>query len=282
MKIRIFLILTLLILSSATHVQAGWPQPKGQAFFKFNLFSLRASSYYNGLGEVIPITTTGLYTASLYAEYGATDRLTLITYLPLSRSVLNSIEDANGNLLQEGDEITTIGDTDIGLRYQLWKRNNFVLSTSLLLGLPLGNPSGGRTQLLQTGDGEFNQLISLETGYSLYPLPAYVKASVGYNNRTQGFSNEFRYNLEGGLTVKKRIHAIARLYSVAPLGSSNNEIEITNGVFSNRVQFMAFSPELSYEFKEKLGVSLSYGTAFSAKRILAAPSYSIGFYLKVK
>ena len=56
--------------------------------------------------------------------------------------------------------------------------------------MPIGNDSGGSQGNLQTGDGEFNQLIQLDagTGFPIGGTNGYANVYVGFNNRTNGFS----------------------------------------------------------------------------------------------
>jgi hypothetical protein len=283
MKIkRFYFTLGMLVLACTSALAGGWPQPKKQGFFKLNQFFIQANQFYAPSGDILPITTTSLYTTSFYGEYGFTDRFTGILYFPFfTRSTLNRVETADGLLLSEGDQLNAVGDTDLTLKYGLVINRPVVLSASLTLGLPIGNPSGGDTQLLQSGDGELNQILSLEAGSSLYPVPLYASALVGYNNRTAGFSDEFRYGLEVGYSYKQ-LTALVRLSGIKSLNNGKEEILPVNGIFSDRLEFLALSPELIYEFGSGGGISASVGFALSGKRILANNTFSLGYFFKLQ
>lgn len=259
----------------------GWTQKKRAGFFKLGQYILRSDRYFNPEGDLIDINPgIALYTTSLYAEYGITDRLTGIVYFPFfSRSVLNELQKRNGDI-EEGDELNSLGDTNLSLKYGLIRDRPFVLSAMLTLGLPLGDEKGGRTGVLQTGDGEFNQLLSLEAGWSLYPIPAYMSASVGFNKRSMGFSDEARFGFEAGYTLGN-FTAIARFAGVESLMNGETNPNEVQGVFGNNIEYISFSPELVYEIQEKFGVSVSVGTAFSGQQVLANPSIEAGFSWKV-
>lgn len=279
---RYYFTIGMLLLTLSAAWAGGWPQPRKHGFFKINQFFVRANQFYAPSGDILPITTTAVYTTSLYGEYGFTDRFTGILYFPFfTRSTLNRVETADGMLLSEGDQLNAVGDTDVTLKYGLIINRPVVLSASLTLGLPLGNPSGGDTQLLQSGDGEFNQMLSLEAGGSFYPVPVYVSALAGYNNRTNGFSDEFRYGLEVGYT-HQQLTALVRLSGIQSLNNGKEDILPVNGIFSDRLEFLALSPELIYEFKSGGGLSASVGFALSGKRILANNTFSLGYFFKLK
>ncbi len=259
----------------------GWTQKKKEGFFKLSQYVIWSDRYYNPGGDVIDINPgISIYTTSLYAEYGLTDRLTAILYFPFfSTSILNALQQRNGDFV-EGDQVTSLGDTDVGLKYGLIQNKSIVLSAKLTFGLPFGKAVGGRTQSLQTGDGEFNQMLTLEASHSFYPIPIYVSSALAFNNRTKGFSDEIRYGLEVGYTISK-VTLVARFSGVSSLMNGTPDPNSTQGVFGNNIEYNSFSPEIIYSIKENIGVSASVGTAFSGREVLANPSYEVGFFMKI-
>ncbi|MEM1134808.1 MAG: hypothetical protein AAGI07_03130 [Bacteroidota bacterium] len=279
------LLLTAFLLSlfiyTSSFAGGGWPQPKGSGYFKLGQYAIIADQYFTPAGDIVDITTTGFYATYLYGEYGLTDRLTATVYFPFfSRSTLNRVESNTGELVQEGDFVNSVGDTDIGLKYNIIN-SSVAVSVGLTLGIPFGNPSGGTSELLQTGDGEFNQMLSVDVSKSFSDGKVYVSAMTGFNNRTEGFSDEFRYSVETGVNFSKKWWGIMRLYGINPLDNGDGEFVANNGIFSNNIEFISLSPELVYEVKDNWGVSAGAGFAFNAKRVLAAPAYSLGVFLKI-
>ena len=278
---KIIVTTCLLSISLITFAGGGWPQPKNKGFFKLGQYILVSDRFYTPVGDIVDITTTALYTTSFYGEYGITNRLTGILYFPFfSRSTLNELQTPNGDLVEEGDELNSVGDTDITLKYGLIVNKPIVISASLTLGLPLGEAAGGRTQLLQTGDGEFNQMITIEASRSFSSINAYGTLLVAFNNRTNNFSDEFRYGAEVGISFNK-FTALTRLYAVESLNNGDDSIVPSNGIFSNNLEFVSLAPELIYNFTDKIGLSANAAFALSGQRILASPAYSFGLFLKV-
>jgi len=270
----------LLFFCNCLYADGPWTQKKGAFFFKIGQSWINADQYFNRNGEIIDITKTSLYTTSIYPEYGISPKITAVAYLPVfTRATLNKRTAPDGTVITEGDELNGIGDVKLGLKYEIYKKNSFVLSTSLHFGIPSGNPSGGSTELLQTGDGEFNQLLSLNAGYSFYPRPFYASASVAFNNRTQNFSDEYRIGGELGYTYKK-FTLILRFLNVNSFFNGNDDALSGNGLFNNNVEYFSFTPEVLYQCNEKVGFSAGIGTAFSGKSILANPIFQIGVFWK--
>lgn len=275
-----YIIVVFVLVAAQTFAGGGWPQPKRGGYFKLSQNFIRSPYFYAPDGSIVDITTIQLFTTSVYGEYGFTNRLTGLIYFPFFvRNTLNEIQyNQSGNTVP-GDAFQSIGDTDIGIKYGLIVNKPIVLSASLILGLPLGEPVGGSSQILQTGDGEFNQMIKLDASYSFYPKPVYVSAYAAFNNRTNNFSDEVRFGGEVGLTLKKFM-PIVKLNVVQSLYNGNAE-QAQNGIFSNNTEYISPTIELNYQLTDKAGISGSGGFAFAGKNILAAPNWSLGIYLKL-
>ena len=277
-------LLALFTLVLATSLSAGpWPRGKGSAYLKLYEFWLRFDEHYTSTGELDPNATLGLYNTALYGEYGLTDRLTAVVNLPFySRNVINNqVSGTRGNVIIPGEAISGIGDADLSLRYTISKAGAAVpFSATLTLGLPLGEDAGGEQMNLQTGDGEFNQLVSLEAGRSFSPN-FYATASVGVNNRTNGFSDEFRFSLEAGYALgNRRVWLIGRLTGVESLQNGETAATISStSIFSNNAEFLSVGGELNVYVTDKLGLSAGAATALSGKVIAAAPAFTAGVFL---
>jgi len=274
------IIFTLLLISTQAFAGGGWPQPKGGGYFKLSQNIIRSSYFYSPDGSLVEITTVQLFTTSLYGEYGFSNRLTGLLYFPFFvRNTLNEIQYNQSGTSIPGDSFQSIGDTDIGMKYGLIINKPVVVSATVILGLPLGEPVGGASQILQTGDGEFNQIIKVDASYSWYPKPVYASVYAAFNNRTNSFSDEVRFGAEVGLTFKKFI-PILKLNVVQSLYNGTAE-EAQNGIFSNNTEYVSPTIELNYQPTSKWGLSGSGGFALSGKNILAAPNWSMGIYLKL-
>lgn len=280
MKKNKSILLILFLVSFQCLAGGGWPQPKRGGYFKLGQNMILSSRYYGPEGDLVDITTIGMYTTSFYGEYGLTDRLTGILYFPFFvRSTLNEIQFAQSGNVIPGDDFNSIGDTDFWLKYGLIINKPIVVSTSLILGLPLGNPSGGETQILQTGDGEFNQMIRIDASHSFYPKPFYASAYAAFNNRTNDFSDEIRFGFEAGATLEKFI-PIFKVDVVQSLFNGDAEI-VQNGIFSNNTEYVSATLELNYQLNKKTGLTASTAFAFSGKNILASPNWGAGIYIKL-
>ena len=275
----LFTLLVSLVFSS-TFAGGGWTQPRGGGFFKLGQNIIIAGRYFQPDGSIADIRTISLYTTSLYGEYGLTDRLTVVAYVPFFvRSTLNAVEYTSGIPTVPGDFVNSFGDTNLGVKYGLVTGGPVVVSVGLTLGLPLGATTGGETGILQTGDGEFNQLLTVEASRAFGSW--YATALLGFNNRTNDFSDEFRYGAELGYTFGGKLTAQLRVYGVTSLMNGEARGGAGNSIFANDTEFLSVTPEVAYNITDKVGISASVGGAVFGKKILASPNYGVGVYLKL-
>lgn len=276
-------------LAISTFLQAGgpWPQPKNRGFFKIGQWWVIADQHYTDVGLIDPNITNGIFNTSLYAEYGFTDRLTGVLYFPFySRAYFNNtVSGTTGEVLTEGEAINGIGDTDIAIQYGLIVNKPVVLSARLLFGLPLGNEAGGTAGNLQTGDGEFNQMIQLDAGtsFKIAEANAYAQVYSGFNNRSNGFSDEFRFGVEGGVSfLKNKLTTTLRLIGILSLkNGDSDDIPNSTSLFANNSEHITFAPEVAYNINEKWGVSAGVGSALWGRIIFANTSFNAGVYFNL-
>ena len=271
-----------MLVGSSAFAGGGWPIPKGKGFFKLSQNAIRSDGFFTPSGDIVDIPTTSIYITSLYGEYGITDRFGVIAYAPFfSRATLNRQALPNGDELAPGDEVNSLGDFDLSVKYGLITNKPIVLSTTLTIGLPFGNDMGGETRLLQTGDGELNIMLSVEASRSFNNGKSYINTLVAFNNRSENFSDELRFGFEIGHRISDKFSGALKVLSVNSLNNGSDLETPVNGIFSNNIEFLAITPEVSYNLNEKYGVSASVGFAASGKRVLASPNYSLGIFLKI-
>lgn len=280
-------ILILIILFWSSHLLfagGGWPQQKGKGFFKLNQFWITTNQYFNGSGTVVPNEDMGQFFTSIYGEYGISDRFTGIVNWPFyARAVAYEQIGNMGQLGSAEDAINGIGDMDLMVKYGVTSGKSIAVSASLLLGVPLGESRGGVSGVLQTGDGEFNQMFQLDAGkgFTIGDVYPYTNVFVAFNNRTNGFSDEFRYGVEVGVGYKF-VFAVLRVNGVRSF-NNGSRAPINDGasLFANNAEYLAIIPEISIKISEKWGVSANMGTAAWGKLIFANRTYSVGAYFKL-
>ncbi len=184
---RICILFVLCIALGTSPASAGgWTQNEGDIYIKATYGSTSANTIYRFDGALKYPTDNGATTVRdwpmadrslfLYTEYGLLDDLTLIGTTALRRSIITTPVERR----------VTEGLSDIGLqaKYRLTTFSQQVLSLTAGLTIPTGY-SRDLEPALGTGTMTFD--LAANWGISLYPIPAYATASVGYHLRPSVF-----------------------------------------------------------------------------------------------
>lgn len=284
---NIIIVISFLIFSINLSFAGGpWPQQKGKGYFKLSESWIIFDQHFTDAGLLDPNVTTGIFNTNFYGEYGITDKLTGIVNGPFfTRNYMNNLVSATtGEILVPGEAVNALGDIDLGLKYGVKVSSlEIPVSATLILGLPTGTPSAGTQGNLQTGDGEFNQMLQIDAGAGFnltQKINSYFSTYVGFNNRTNGFSEEFRYGLEYGLGfMNRKLWVIGRIGGVESFKNGATAATTTStSLFANNTEYTSFSVETAYYVTKRVGFSASYAGAFRGEIIAAAPTYSVGVF----
>ncbi len=278
-----FLVLTL------SYAGGPWPQPKGGLYLKLSEWWTVFDQHYTDIGKIDPNVTTGIFNTNLYAEYGLTDRVTVITNANLfSRNLMNNVISGTTNeVLIPGEALNSIGDIDLGIKYGLTKPGSvFPVAVSAIFGIPTGTTGGGSQENIQTGDGEFNQMVRIDAGrgFRIGTLDAYASGYTAINNRTNNFSEEFHLGLELGVAFLNRKLWMTSRLNVVESFKNGLESGLANAtsIFANNTEYSSFGLEANYYITKKIGFSAGFAGAFRGEVIAARPSYSVGVFLDLK
>lgn len=270
--------LFLLLIVPFIAVSGGWPKKKGSGYYKIGYSLINGTHFYDDTGNKIALDRNLQFnTLSIYGEYGISDRLTAIGYFPFATTAkLEATQDL------PTVSVTTFGDMSVGFRYGLIVDKPTVISVSASLGIPTGrtstDTSGGEASL-QTGDGEFNQLIRIESGHSL-SNGFYASSYLGFNIRSQGFSEEIQFGGEIG-HVNDGLISILKFQSVNSLGNGDNTDSANSDIFNNNMELLSVAPEIALKVSDKLGFSVNHTIYLSGKKTLASPNTTIGIFLDI-
>lgn len=268
---RIIFFFLFAVLSWSNITAQAWTKEKGKSFLKLDFTSLTGNRIFDDKSEVVEFQDYSFNTFSLYGEYGITDKFTVVSYIPFLQT--NTLKES-----ASGPEASNagFGDVDIALRYALVK-NKFPLTLTLLLGIPTGEYVDPNE--LFTGDGEFNQMLKIASGAGADKW--WVQGGIGYNNRSENFSDEIRYDAEFGYKfLNKKLLTMLKLGGVSPLDNGTAATTKT-GLFSNNVAYFSPAIELMYFIKPNFGLTLrGAGAGAGARNVQATPSLSFGVFLE--
>ena len=276
MKMRTGVVIAGLLIA-LTDMSAGgaWPRKAGSGYLQLGFSTIGYDQVYDASAEKVPAPgTVRDNVLQLFTEYGLTDRLTVGLSVPFG---FISAEDYINPLLRTASVVppvpsdvsaSGIGDLVATAQFAILNHGASVLSAGFLVGFPTGDTTS--TDGLWLGDGEFNVAPRLLYGLSLYPVPMYLSADLGYNIRGAGYSNEFFGSIEAGYGfLESRLYAILQL-SVQKSTKTDPSRDIPAarlGFYNNNREFVAITPKLLYKFRGGLGVVVSYATATSGRNV---------------
>ena len=267
--------LLILIVTPYESVLAGaWPQKEGGGYYKLSFRYLKGDKVYNADGVKVPIPEFTDITLGFFGSYGLTQKLTAFMNVGLFKSTkLDTTSEAFGS----DTDVSGFGDISIGLKYGIVQLGKTIISAKLIIGIPtaLSSPDGG----IWIGTGNANQLIGIEAGHSFWPSGFYLTEGISFNNQTSGFSDQFRYYIEGGYRFSKSFLLIARLHGFYSFENGDSNILGGFGTYQNDQQFLAYNAELVYSITDNWGVSAYYESGTNGKNIISAPvlNFSVFF-----
>lgn len=290
---KVAILILISIMSTPIFAGGGWTKKKGKSYIKVSGWWIESKNFFNGQGfDSSSNVDRGLFNVNVYLEYGISDKLTAIGYIPFfSRAYENREVDQDGieSPQRPGGDLNTFGDSEVGLKYQIYKNSAVSLAGSVILGLPFGDPgSSGEVPALATGDGEFNQILRFDAGFSILNnsnFSLYGNTYVGFNNRTEGFSDEFRFGAElGAGLIENSLWLVQKLDLIESFENGDEVGQNNSGgsIFANNTEVMNLTTEIAYNFTKKLGIAGSVAIPVSGSNVFADPAYSVGLYLDIK
>jgi len=180
----------------------AWARGRNEAYVHFGISAACATRAFDENGQRVPFPGRGARRrrASVYAEAGLTDHLTLVLNAPYeqvtSRGFFNDFTTAGG------------GDFDLRLRVS----HRAALGVFAVEGgafLPLGYD---RQAFPQLGTGVIEPIVNVAYGTSIRAWPeGFMSAQIGYRIRGGGLSDEMPYSIKAGAFFHPRIGTFVAL-----------------------------------------------------------------------
>ena len=271
----------LLALCWAGESWAGaWSQPRGGYYAKLSGLHYSTTKEFDPKGKLADIgMDDNQFRARqvlAYGEYGLLERLTLTGQVGAGRLVS---EDSFVERITWG-----LGDVHLGAKYQL-TGGRLVLSDQVEVAFPSGYDRDYEPPL---GTGYSELGIRRLAGLSLYPLPLYVGAEVGYKLRGGPWSNQVSYFIELGATPRPWLFAKGFVASVDTRSKKKPEEEV--GVVPEEVGGVGVAQVSEGDFTEvgfnaavqvagPLWIDLLWKSVFKGENIGAGSSLGLGLAL---
>lgn len=263
-----------LVTFSSAVLAGAWTAKKSAYYDKVAFNYYVSKDTFNSSGNRTDTPNGGKFTdynLSNYFEYGLFDNLTVINsvaYKWLQNEDNSSTTKGNG-----------IGDIDLGLRYKLLDHEKLgIISTQLLAKVP---GLYKKSDPLPLGNGQYDAEVKLLYGRSLWPfLPGYANAEVGYRWRADDPSDEYRYLLELGFDLTRKIYTRAKLDGIISADNGKKLDGSGNPTTTNNFDLGKLDLTVGYKVAPDWGVEASYVPALYGQNTAAGATYSLAAYFK--
>ncbi|CAL2103772.1 conserved exported protein of unknown function [Tenacibaculum sp. 190130A14a] len=269
-------IFTALFVSFSVLAQSPWTKKKGEGYVQLSFTTISNYDQLYGNPDYATQREITDNTLQLYAEYGLSDKTTLIGNIPLK-------------LIQTGDAVattpiiteeskTTLGNIQLGIKH------NFINKKWLLSGqltVEANTSSYEAASGLRSGYDawSFTPLVIAGRGFDNW----YVQAFTGFDIRTNDYSSNYKLGGEVGYKAIDWLWIAGFLDGVMSLKNGDLIQPIQNiatGLYVNDQSYAAFGLKLIGEFNDKFGANLGFGGAFSGRNVPKKPAISFGLYHK--
>ena len=262
-------VVALLLVLPAALWAGAWSQAPGSYYAKVSGLFYRSEDVFNDMGKRAPMGMDGeAFRAAqsfLYLEYGLRERLTLV-------GTTNA-----GRLVGEDQfiESTTwgIGDVELGLKYQLTQKP-LIVSPQLVFKIPTGYNADFAPAM---GTGKFDAEARLLLSRSLYPLPVYFSAEMGYRLRGGAYSDQVPNLIEAGVTPHRRFFAKAFLSGTNTRSKiASEDVGVVGLAQVSEGDFVKFGGQLAIGVTGPLWVDILYESVVDGENIGAGTTWGIG------
>lgn len=258
----------------------AWTQPDGGYFVKFSGNYLFTSDEWSVDGEEQEIAAddpriTDVWFRDVsfyaYAEYGLTDRLTLVSSVPLKILTSTFTQNPGGGLPPRRVTLTNrgLGDMWISMRRAVTVQP-FGLSIQGGVKIPLyGEPEQkGFLTVPPLGTGSADAEIGAYMGKSLYPLGGYVSGGIAYRFRGGDVHDEIPFNIEAGYTHRG-------LFAKIRLDGVRNTDRPGGSVIAGDEDYLKLSPTLAWSFTDRFVLAFEAFHTFWGRNTLTGTVYSL-------
>jgi hypothetical protein len=209
------MILAVLLISIYSQAQQVWTRDKGKFYSQIGGTLYFYDSKINIDNSITAIDRKVTSNAIQgYLEYGVTDKLTANIIVPFVLSDSKNTAKTQPIGISDGS-LNAFGNINLGLTYNFYKKNGYVLSTKLQSTLPTA--SFKENTGLRTGTDSFGIAPSFLAGYGGNSF--FASAELGLNYRTNKYSSQ----TIGGFQIGKSFGANKKLLIIF-----HNEIQSSN------------------------------------------------------
>lgn len=279
--VAVFAIIAIGLVGAHTSYGQAWVQKKGNSYSQITYSSIAGESKYNNSGAPLDLAlrVTDI-TVQLYHEQGISDRLTIVGNVPI-KFVSTGDEIVSpgfsGNTLPSGN-LAGLGNVSLSAIYGLHQAGRWVYSMQLRTDLNTANEK--QDVGLRTGVAAWGVAPSFHIGHGGNGF--WTSLDLGTNLRSNNYSTQWFSNFQLGTRIGNSFHLIGLFSTLQSLenGDAEDGNAIETGLYTNNLEFNAFSLKLGFDTNDKITLWGAVGGGISGHDVIRAPAYSIAISYK--
>ena len=265
----------LLLFSMIMFGQSPWTQDKGDIFINFSFSTIGEQDRIFGNPEYNTERFITDQTYQLYAEYGLTDKTSLIFSLPLKSIETGNFSDSATTSNTNSGSKTSLGNISLGIKHQFYNKGWFLAGQ---LAAEINTSSFDATTGIRTDYDAFTftPLFLAGKGFN----KSFVQAHFGAQIRTHNYSSNFKIGGEYGYNAFKNVWLIGFVDIVKSFENGNVTLPDSNlatALYVNDQEYGAFGVKGIWQFCY-LGFTAGFGGAFFGNNVAQAPAFSMGIF----
>lgn len=262
--------------------QSPWTKDKGDLFINVSYTTI---ANYNELFGDPDYTISGSITDrtyQIYGEYGFTNKTSLIFNIPFKSIENNGI--VNPCLVapceKSSNEKSSFGNVSLGIKHQFYNKG-WVVTAQLFS--EINTSSYDENTRLRTGYDAFTFTPQLLAGKSFGKT--FFQTQIGFDIRTNDYSNNFKIGGEFGGKVSKNIWLIG-FFDISKVFKdgyfrggelSPQTFSPVTGLYVTDQEYGAYGLKGILQFCD-IGITAGFGSAFFGNNVPKKAAFSFGFF----
>ncbi len=271
------------IFATTKSMGQAWTQKKGASYSQIGYSSIIGESKYNNNGDPLDLVRKVFdLTLQVYHEHGITDKFTITGNIPIKFvSTGDEIVSAgfSGDTLPSGNLIG-LGNVSLSAIYGLKQSGSWVYS--LQLRADLNTAIEKQDAGLRTGADAWGIAPSLHIGHAGEKF--WTSFDLGTNLRSNDYSTQWFSKFQLGTKIGDHFNLIGQFGALQSMedGNSPDRNAIETGLYTNNLEYVAFSLKLGYELKSDFIIWGAVGGGLSGNDVTRAPAFTLAVSYKRK
>ena len=276
----LIILATITFLSHASYGQA-WVQAKGDSYSQLAFSFVTGDSKYNKDGNPLDLVRkVSDNTIQLYHEHGVSNRLTIVGNVPIKFvSTGDNIVSSgfSGKMLPAG-RLSGLGNLSLSAIYGLNQDAQWVYS--IQLKTDVNTASEDQPTGLRTGVDAYGIAPSFHIGHGATSF--WTAFDIGMNFRTNDYSTQWFSNFQIGSKFGQSFILIGQFGALQSFedGDALDGNAIETGLYTNNLEFAAYSLKLGYEFYNNITILGTIGGGVSGNDVTRAPAFTLAVSYK--